>query len=169
MTAKPSEPAAGNRVKTRPAVVTEESPSSSTQSRPSGPAEMPIGKAAAMPLTKRHINGAVDARIDDQVQAADLGKRAEHRAKVGALEIEAHRIAGVACGLRRGGLRLRWLRGWRGLRLRDRRANLRTGLDSGLDTRRRRLTEHRNVRGLQRRDWIVDRLIEYEREIVAIR
>ena len=107
-------------------------------------------------------------RIDDQVQATDLGERAKHGAKVGALEVEADRVTGVARRLRHRWLRR--LRGRRGLRGRRRDLHLRTGLDSGrLDANRRCLPQHGRVRRLQRRDRIVDRLIEHEREVVAIR
>src|SRR4030095_15210606 len=111
------------------------------------------------------------ARIDNQVQATDLGERAEHGAKVGALEVEADRVTGVARRLRHRWLRRpRALRGWCGLRLWHDLLHLRTRLDPGrLDTNRRCLTEYRRVRRLQRRDRVVDRLIEPQREVVAIR
>ena len=70
-------------------------------------------------VAQRDVHRALNRRIDDDVQTADLGERAEHGAQVGALEVEADRVAGeargaappapagtcaagAACGLRRG-------------------------------------------------------------------
>jgi len=47
-------------------------------------------------VTQRDVNGALDGRVDDDVQAADFRERPEHRPEIGALEIEAHRVAAVA-------------------------------------------------------------------------
>ena len=51
-------------------------------------------------LVPRHVgqldvDRALDVRVDDHVQAADVGERAQHRAQVDAVEIEAQRISGV--------------------------------------------------------------------------
>ena len=51
-------------------------------------------------VPQRDVNRPLDRRIDDDVQAADLGERAEHGAQIGALKIQADRKAGKA--LRRG-------------------------------------------------------------------
>ena len=46
-------------------------------------------------VAERHVDGALDARVDDDVQAvADFRERAEHGAKIGALEVERDGIAG---------------------------------------------------------------------------
>ena len=59
-------------------------------------------------IAQRHVDRALDRRVDDDVQAADLRERPEHGAEVGALEVEADRIARVARRrLRRRRLRCR--------------------------------------------------------------
>ena len=42
----------------------------------------------------RNVDGAAHGRIDDDVQAADLGEDAQHRAEVCAFELQADRLAG---------------------------------------------------------------------------
>ena len=92
-------------------------------------------------VTQRHVHRALDGRIDHDVEAADLREGAEHRAQVGALEIEAHRVAGEALGRGAAGRRLR-----RRYRSGRRRRRLRS-----LGRRRRLLPTGRSGRRLRRR------------------
>src|SRR4029434_2308124 len=75
-------------------------------------------------LMQRDVDGALYRLIDDDVEPADVRKRAEHRPQVRALEIKRHRMSGKP-RLRssRGRLRrqlrygvLRCLRKWSRLR-----------------------------------------------------
>src|SRR5206468_1688625 len=45
-------------------------------------------------VAKRDVDGALHGRVDHDVEAADLGKRAKDRAKVRPLEIEADWMTG---------------------------------------------------------------------------
>ena len=45
-------------------------------------------------VAQHDVDRALHVRVDDDVEAADLGERAQHRAEVGALEVEADRMAG---------------------------------------------------------------------------
>ena len=46
-------------------------------------------------VAQRDVHAAVDLRVDDDVQAADLGECPQHRAQVGVLKIERHGMPGV--------------------------------------------------------------------------
>ena len=73
-------------------------------------------------VAQRHVDGAVHARIDDDVEAADLGEGAQHGAEVGALEVEADGVAGeLTSGPRGARLRGRRLQHGRGGHRRRRR------------------------------------------------
>ena len=54
-------------------------------------------------VAQRDVHGALHRRIDDDVQAADLGERAQHGAQIGALEVEADRVAGELAAARSPG------------------------------------------------------------------
>ena len=56
-------------------------------------------------VAQRDVDRALDGRVDDDVQAADLGEGPQHRAQVGAREVEADRVAGVARRVLRHALR----------------------------------------------------------------
>ena len=67
-------------------------------------------------LIPRHVgqldvDRALHVGVDDHVQPADVGERAQHRAQIDAVEIEAERIAGVLSRLIPAGRRRPWSRG----------------------------------------------------------
>ena len=61
-------------------------------------------------VAQRDVDGALNRRVDHDVQPADLRERAENRAQIGALKIEADRKPGELLRRRAGRLRNR---GWR--------------------------------------------------------
>ena len=115
-------------------------------------------------VAQRHVDGALNRRIDDDVQAADLGEGPQHRAQVGALEVEADRVARVArarrCGAARRPARPAPAVWPARLRLRQRPAARPPAAPAAATGARGRL---------ERRDRIVDRLVEHDRQVVAVR
>ncbi len=76
-------------------------------------------------FVQRHVDRALHRLIDDDVEAADVGERAEHRPQIGALEVERDGMAveprlaaGDVAGRRLGGSRRRGRPGRRLLRQR---------------------------------------------------
>ncbi len=103
------------------------------------------------------VDRALHVRIDHHVETADLGEAAQHRAEVGALEVEAHRVTREAL-LPSGGLLQRGHRGCRRRSEHDRRrarftaCRRRLGRWRGRPSRRGRLGgRSRGARRLHRR------------------